>query len=116
MGEQRIWQQSDSRNSIVCQMNFLGYHGLYAYLFFCNYFILGYYLSQYYAAIRGFAPCGYKSRHQQFIFPIILTINVGHYVGFFSVFNNPHGPIAVAVFFISFDLPLVMICVLPGGQ
>ena len=37
------------------------------------------------------------------------------YVGFFSVFSNPHGPIAVAFSIFPLTSPIVMMMRLPGG-
>ena len=37
------------------------------------------------------------------------------YVGFFSVFSNPHGPIAIAFSLFPFTSPIVMLMRLPGG-
>ena len=37
------------------------------------------------------------------------------YVGFFSVFSSPHGPIAVAFSLFPFTSPIVMLMRLPGG-
>ena len=37
------------------------------------------------------------------------------YVGFFSVFSNPHGPIAVGFSLFPLTSPIVMLMRLPGG-
>ena len=52
---------------------------------------------------------------QQFIFPIILPLMLAIYVGFFSVFSNPHGPIAVGFSLFPLTSPIVMLMRLPGG-
>ena len=52
---------------------------------------------------------------QQFIFPIILPLMLAIYVGFFSVFSNPNGPIAVAFSIFPLTSSIVMMMRLPGG-
>ena len=52
---------------------------------------------------------------QQFIFPIILPLMLAIYVGFFSVFSNPHGPIAIGFSLFPLTSPIVMLMRLPGG-
>jgi len=82
--------------------------------FFVIYFILGYLIySSIYAAIG--AAVDNETDTQQFIFPIILPLMLAIYVGFFSVFNNPHGPIAVAFSLFPLTSPIVMMMRLPGG-
>ncbi|MBC8768003.1 ABC transporter permease [Arenibacter sp. BSSL-BM3] len=82
--------------------------------FFLIYFILGYLIySSIYAAIG--AAVDNETDTQQFIFPIILPLMLAIYVGFFSVFNNPHGPIAVAFSLFPLTSPIVMLMRLPGG-
>ena len=82
--------------------------------FFLVYFILGYLIySSIYAAIG--AAVDNETDTQQFIFPIILPLMLAIYVGFFSVFNNPHGPIAVAFSLFPLTSPIVMLMRLPGG-
>ena len=81
---------------------------------FVIYFILGYLIySSIYAAIG--AAVDNETDTQQFIFPIILPLILAIYVGFFSVFNNPHGPIAVAFSLFPLTSPIVMLMRLPGG-
>ena len=83
-------------------------------LSFILYFILGYLIySSIYAAIG--AAVDNETDTQQFIFPIILPLMLAIYVGFFSVFNNPHGPIAVAFSLFPLTSPIVMLMRLPGG-
>ncbi|MEM9141444.1 MAG: ABC transporter permease [Bacteroidota bacterium] len=82
--------------------------------FFIVYFILGYLIySSIYAAIG--AAVDNETDTQQFIFPIILPLMLAIYVGFFSVFGNPHGPIAVGFSLFPLTSPIVMLMRLPGG-
>jgi ABC-2 type transport system permease protein len=82
--------------------------------FFVVYFVLGYLIySSIYAAIG--AAVDNETDTQQFIFPIILPLMLAIYVGFFSVFNNPHGPIAVGFSLFPLTSPIVMLMRLPGG-
>ena len=82
--------------------------------FFIIYFILGYLIySSIYAAIG--AAVDNETDTQQFIFPIILPLMLAIYVGFFSVFSNPHGPIAVGFSLFPLTSPIVMLMRLPGG-
>lgn len=81
---------------------------------FIIYFILGYLIySSIYAAIG--AAVDNETDTQQFIFPIILPLMLAIYVGFFSVFSNPHGPIAVGFSLFPLTSPIVMLMRLPGG-
>jgi len=82
--------------------------------FFLVYFVLGYLIySSIYAAIG--AAVDNETDTQQFIFPIILPLMLAIYVGFFSVFSNPNGPIAVAFSVFPLTSPIVMLMRLPGG-
>jgi ABC-2 type transport system permease protein len=82
--------------------------------FFLVYFILGYLIyASIYAAIG--AAVDNETDTQQFIFPIILPLMLAIYVGFFSVFSNPHGPIAVGFSIFPLTSPIVMLMRLPGG-
>ncbi|MBU2973839.1 ABC transporter permease [Zobellia sp. B3R18] len=82
--------------------------------FFLIYFVLGYLIySSIYAAIG--AAVDNETDTQQFIFPIILPLMLAIYVGFFSVFSNPHGPIAVGFSLFPLTSPIVMLMRLPGG-
>lgn len=83
-------------------------------VFFILYFMLGYLIySSIYAAIG--AAVDNETDTQQFIFPVILPLILAIYVGFFSVFNNPHGPIAVGFSLFPLTSPIVMMMRLPGG-
>ncbi len=82
--------------------------------FFLVYFVLGYLIySSIYAAIG--AAVDNETDTQQFIFPIIIPLVLAIYVGFFSVFNNPHGPIAVGFSIFPLTSPIVMMMRLPWG-
>ncbi|WP_420601660.1 ABC transporter permease [Flagellimonas sp.] len=81
---------------------------------FLIYFIMGYLIySSIYAAIG--AAVDNETDTQQFIFPIILPLMLAIYIGFFSVFSNPHGPIAVGFSLFPLTSPIVMLMRLPGG-
>lgn len=81
---------------------------------FVIYFVLGYLIySSIYAAIG--AAVDNETDTQQFIFPIIMPLMLAIYVGFFSVFSNPHGPIAVGFSLFPLTSPIVMLMRLPGG-
>lgn len=81
---------------------------------FLIYFVLGYLIySSIYAAIG--AAVDNETDTQQFIFPIILPLMLAIYVGFFSVFSNPNGPIAVGFSIFPLTSPIVMLMRLPGG-
>ncbi len=82
--------------------------------FFIVYFLLGYLIySSIYAAIG--AAVDNETDTQQFIFPVILPLMLAIYVGFFSVFSNPHGPIAVGFSLFPLTSPIVMLMRLPSG-
>ncbi|WP_419214148.1 ABC transporter permease [Maribacter sp. X9] len=82
--------------------------------FFIVYFVLGYLIySSIYAAIG--AAVDNETDTQQFIFPVILPLMLAIYVGFFSVFSNPNGPIAVAFSLFPLTSPIVMLMRLPWG-
>lgn len=81
---------------------------------FVIYFILGYLIySSIYAAIG--ASVDNETDTQQFMLPIILPLMLAIYVGFFSVFDNPHGPIAVAFSLFPLTSPIVMLMRLSFG-
>lgn len=83
-------------------------------IFFIVYFVLGYLIySSIYAAIG--AAVDNETDTQQFIFPVILPLMLAIYVGFFSVFNNPNGPIAVVFSLFPLTSPIVMLMRLPWG-
>ncbi|MEM9686326.1 MAG: ABC transporter permease [Bacteroidota bacterium] len=81
---------------------------------FVIYFILGYLIySSIYAAIG--ASVDNETDTQQFMLPIILPLMLAIYVGFFSVFDNPHGPIAIAFSLFPLTSPIVMLMRLSFG-
>ncbi|MCL6272684.1 ABC transporter permease [Muricauda sp. 2012CJ35-5] len=81
---------------------------------FLLYFVLGYFIySSIYAAIG--AAVDNETDTQQFVFPVILPLMLAIYVGFFSVFSNPHGPIAVGFSLFPLTSPIVMLMRLPAG-
>ncbi|WP_340063757.1 ABC transporter permease [Ascidiimonas aurantiaca] len=81
---------------------------------FILYFILGYLIySSIYAAIG--AAVDNETDTQQFMLPVILPLMLAIYVGFFSVFDNPHGPIAVGFSLFPLTSPIVMLMRLPSG-
>ncbi len=82
--------------------------------FFIVYFLLGYLIySSIYAAIG--AAVDNETDTQQFMLPVIMPLMLAIYVGFFSVFENPHGPIAVAFSLFPLTSPIVMLMRLPSG-
>ncbi|PCE64304.1 ABC transporter permease [Sediminicola luteus] len=81
---------------------------------FIIYFVLGYFIySSIYAAIG--AAVDNETDTQQFMLPVILPLMLAIYIGFFSVFSNPHGPIAVIFSLIPLTSPIVMLMRLPAG-
>lgn len=81
---------------------------------FIIYFILGYLIySSIYAAIG--ASVDNETDTQQFMLPVILPLMLAIYVGAFSVFENPHGPIAVAFSLFPLTSPIVMLMRLSFG-
>lgn len=82
--------------------------------FFIVYFLLGYLIySSIYAAIG--AAVDNETDTQQFVLPVITPLMLAIYVGFFSVFNNPHGPIAVGFSLFPLTSPIVMLMRLSSG-
>lgn len=81
---------------------------------FLIYFTLGYLIySSIYAAIG--AAVDNETDTQQFMLPVVMPLMLAIYVGFFSVFENPHGPIAVGFSLFPLTSPIVMMMRLPGG-
>lgn len=82
--------------------------------FFMLFFILGYLIySSLYAAIG--AAVDQETDTQQFMFPIVLPLVFAMYIGFISVFDAPHGDIAVFFSIFPFTAPIVMLMRLPFG-
>ena len=82
--------------------------------FFMLFFILGYLIySSLYAAIG--AAVDQETDTQQFMFPIVLPLVFAMYIGFISVFDAPHGDIAVFFSIFPLTAPIVMLMRLPFG-
>ena len=83
-------------------------------LYFIIYFIGGYFLySSLYAAIG--AAVDNETDTQQFMFPVIMPLMLGVYIGFFTVINEPHGTVATIFSMIPFTSPIVMLMRIPFG-
>ena len=83
-------------------------------VYFLIYFIGGYFLySSLYAAIG--AAVDNETDTQQFMFPVIMPLMLGVYIGFFTVMNEPHGTIATIFSMIPFTSPIVMLMRIPFG-
>lgn len=81
---------------------------------FVIYFIGGYFLySSIYAAIG--AAVDNETDSQQFLFPIIVPLMLGVYVGFFAVMKDPHGSVATIFSMIPLTSPIVMLMRIPFG-
>ncbi|WP_299136209.1 ABC transporter permease [uncultured Tenacibaculum sp.] len=81
---------------------------------FIFYFLGGYMLySSLFAAVG--AAVDNETDTQQFMMPIMLPLMLGIYVGFFTVINDPHGPISVLFSYIPFTSPIVMLMRIPFG-
>lgn len=84
------------------------------FFYFLIYFIGGYFLySSLYAAIG--AAVDNETDTQQFMFPVIMPLMLGVYIGFFTVINEPHGTIATIFSMIPFTSPIVMLMRIPFG-
>lgn len=82
--------------------------------YFIVYFIGGYFLySSLYAAIG--AAVDNETDTQQFMFPVIMPLMLGVYIGFFTVMNEPHGTVATIFSMIPFTSPIVMLMRIPFG-
>ncbi|NER18559.1 ABC transporter permease [Spongiivirga citrea] len=83
-------------------------------LLFIVYFVLGYLIySSIYAAIGS--AVDNETDTQQFIYPVIVPLILAVYVGGFSVFDNPDGPIAVSFSLFPLTSPIVMLMRFPLG-
>lgn len=81
---------------------------------FFLYFIGGYFLySAIYAAIG--AAVDNETDTQQFLLPILLPLVLGVYVGFVTVFENPHGSVATLFSIFPLTSPIVMLMRIPFG-
>ncbi|WP_299107221.1 ABC transporter permease [uncultured Tenacibaculum sp.] len=84
------------------------------FVIFIFYFLGGYMLySSLFAAVG--AAVDNETDTQQFMMPIMLPLILGVYVGFFTVINDPHGPISVIFSHIPFTSPIVMLMRIPFG-
>ena len=84
------------------------------FIFFVIYFLGGYFLySSIYVAIG--AAVDSETDTQQFMFPVILPLMLGIYVGFFAVIENPHGSISTVFSMIPLTSPIVMLMRIPFG-
>ena len=92
----------------------LGLPILKMFLLFIFYFLGGFMLySSLFAAIG--AAVDNETDTQQFMLPIMLPLILAVYVGFATVINDPHGPIAVAFSYIPLTSPIVMLMRVPFG-
>ncbi len=81
---------------------------------FIVYFVLGYLIySSIYAAIGS--AVDNETDTQQFMMPVLMPLILAVYVGGFSVFDNPHGPIAVGFSIFPLTSPIVMLMRIPSG-
>ena len=84
------------------------------FVLFIFYFLGGYMLySSLFAAVG--AAVDNETDTQQFMLPIMLPLILGVYVGFATVINDPHGPIAVIFSHIPLTSPIVMLMRVPFG-
>ncbi|WP_026777170.1 ABC transporter permease [Polaribacter sp. Hel_I_88] len=84
------------------------------FVLFIFYFLGGFMLySSLFAAIG--AAVDNETDTQQFMLPIMLPLILAVYVGFATVTNDPHGPIAVAFSYIPLTSPIVMLMRVPFG-
>lgn len=104
---------SSSKMELMLQ-EVLGLPLLKMFVLFIFYFLGGFMLySSLYAAIG--AAVDNETDTQQFMLPIILPLILAVYVGFATVINDPHGPIATAFSIIPFTSPIVMLMRVPFG-
>jgi len=81
---------------------------------FLLFFIGGYLLySSLYAAIG--AAVDNETDTQQFLLPVLIPLILAVYIGFFTVFEDPHGTISTIFSFIPFTSPVVMLMRIPFG-
>ncbi len=84
------------------------------FILFIFYFLGGFMLySSFFAAVG--AAVDNETDTQQFVFPIILPLILGVYVGFATVINDPHGPVSTIFSIIPFTSPIVMLMRVPFG-
>ncbi len=81
---------------------------------FILYFLCGYLLySSIYAAIG--AAVDNETDTQQFMFPVLMPLMIGVYVGFATVINDPHGMVSTVFSLIPLTSPIVMLMRIPFG-
>ena len=84
------------------------------FVLFIFYFLGGFFLySSLFAAVG--AAVDNETDTQQFMLPIMFPLILGVYVGFATVMNDPHGPIATICSIIPFTSPIVMLMRVPFG-
>ena len=84
------------------------------FVLFIFYFLGGFMLySSFFAAIG--AAVDNETDTQQFMLPVMLPLILGVYVGFATVINDPHGPIATIFSMIPLTSPIVMLMRVPFG-
>ncbi len=84
------------------------------FLWFVLFFLGGYLLySSIYAAIGS--AVDNETDTQQFMFPVLMPLMIGVYVGFATVINDPHGTVATVFSMIPFTSPIVMLMRIPFG-
>jgi ABC-2 type transport system permease protein len=84
------------------------------FIWFVLFFLGGYLLySSIYAAIGS--AVDNETDTQQFMFPVLMPLMIGVYVGFATVINDPHGMIASIFSYIPLTSPIVMLMRIPFG-
>jgi len=107
-------QVADPNKMQLIVQEVLGLPILKMFVLFIFYFLGGFMLySSLFAAIG--AAVDNETDTQQFMLPIMLPLILAVYVGFATVINDPHGPIAVAFSYIPLTSPIVMLMRVPFG-
>ena len=107
-------QAADPNKMQLIVQEILGLPILKMFVLFIFYFLGGFMLySSLFAAIG--AAVDNETDTQQFMLPIMLPLILAVYVGFATVINDPHGPIAVAFSYIPLTSPIVMLMRVPFG-
>ena len=109
-----VKQAADPNKMQLLIQEVLGLPILKMFVLFIFYFLGGFMLySSLFAAIG--AAVDNETDTQQFMLPIMLPLILAVYVGFATVINDPHGPIAVAFSYIPLTSPIVMLMRVPFG-
>ena len=109
-----VKQAADPNKMQLLIQEVLGLPILKMFVLFIFYFLGGFMLySSLFAAIG--AAVDNETDTQQFMLPIMLPLILAVYVGFATVINDPHGPIAVAFSYIPLTSPIVMLKRVPFG-